>query len=215
VRPLGAPPYICLITSGKANPSNFKTEKARILETICDAVTDGVNLIQIREKALPSKLLFDLVGSAVQVLSSTTALLIVNDRPDVAIASGADGVHLPGSSVPPAVVRRTFARGLLIGVSTHSLEQASVAAGSGADYIFYGPIFETPGKGPPVGIESLKAVCDLLRPFPVLALGGVDQYNFESVLSSGAAGIAAIRSLAERDSRRAICEPSTDSNFSG
>jgi thiamine-phosphate pyrophosphorylase len=93
----------------------------------------------------------------------------------------------------------------LIGVSTHSIEAALNAAGSGADYIFYGPIFETPGKGPPVGIASLKDVCNALRSFPVLALGGIDQHNFRDALFAGAAGIAAIRSLAERDSRRAIC----------
>jgi thiamine-phosphate pyrophosphorylase len=93
----------------------------------------------------------------------------------------------------------------VIGVSTHSIEQASTAAHSGADYIVYGPVFETPGKGSPVGIESLKAVCDSLKSFPVFGLGGIDQSNFESVLSAGADGIAAIRSLAVRESRRAIC----------
>jgi thiamine-phosphate pyrophosphorylase len=107
--------------------------------------------------------------------------------------------------LPPDVVNRAFENRLLIGVSTHSSDAALTAAASGANYIFYGPIFETPGKGPPVGIASLKVVCDSLRSFPVLALGGIDQHNFMEALSAGAAGIAAIRSLAEQDSRRAIC----------
>jgi thiamine-phosphate pyrophosphorylase len=205
VKSLGAGPHACLITAGKANQSNFQTEKARILETIRAAAADGVNLIQIREKTLPGRLLFDLAQSAVEVLSSTGALVIVNDRPDVAVAAGAHGVHLPETSLPPDVVKRAFANRLLIGVSTHSSDAALTAAASGANYIFYGPIFETPGKGPPVGIASLKVVCDSLRSFPVLALGGIDQHNFMQALSAGAAGIAAIRSLAEQESRRAIC----------
>ena len=205
MKPLGHGPHICLITGGRATPSNFETEQPRILTTISDAVTDGVNLIQIREKSLPAKLLFELVRGAVDVLSSSRALVIVNDRPDVAFAANADGVHLPENSLPPNVVKRTFNGQLVIGVSTHSIEHASSAADSGADYIFYGPIFETPGKGPPVGVESLKAVCESLGSFPVFGLGGIDQSNFESVLSAGAAGIAAIRSLAEPESRRAIC----------
>jgi thiamine-phosphate pyrophosphorylase len=151
-------------------------------------------------------LLFELVHAAADALSSSNALVIVNDRPDVAFAANADGVHLPETSLPPDVVRRTFKGRLVIGVSTHSIEQASIAANSGADYIFYGPIFETPGKGSPVGVESLKAVCDSLGSFPVFGLGGIDQSNFKSVLSAGAGGIAAIRSLAEPESRRAICE---------
>jgi thiamine-phosphate pyrophosphorylase len=164
-----------------------------------------VNLIQIREKFLPARLVLDLVGNAVRILHSTHALVLVNDRPDIAIAAGADGVHLPESSLPPAVVRRMFAADLLIGVSTHSLEQAMHAADSGADYIFYGPVFETPGKGQPRGIESLRAVCDSLGSFPVIALGGIDQDNATTVVSAGAAGIAAIRSLNEPQTRRAIC----------
>ncbi len=205
MRSLGPGPHACLITAGKTRHSNFETEKTRLLETLRDAAADGVSLIQIREKALPVRLLFDLVYSAVQVLRSTGTLVIVNDRPDVSIAAGAHGVHLPETSLPPDVVRRTFSSRLVIGVSTHSADQAAIAARSGADYIFYGPIFETPGKGSPVGIESLKAVCDSLSSFPVLGLGGIDRSNFHSVLSAGAAGIAAIRSLDERESRRAIC----------
>ncbi len=206
MKPLLDGPYTCLITAGEADPSNFEIIKNGLLETIRDAVADGVNLIQIREKALPARLLFHLVSEAVQILSSTEALVLVNDRLDVAIAARADGVHLPETSLQPDVVRRAISSDIVIGVSTHSIGQALSASRSGADYIFFGPIFETPGKGPPVGIESLSAVCRELNTFPVIALGGVDQNNFESVLSAGAAGIAAIRSLNDRSSRRVICE---------
>ncbi len=208
MKPLLDGPYTCLITAGEADPSNFEIKKKGILETIRDAVADGVNLIQIREKALPARLLVHLVREAVQILSSTDALVLVNDRADVAIAARADGVHLPETSLRPDVVREAISSNLVIGASTHSIEQALAAAGSGADYIFFGPIFETPGKGPPVGIESLSAVCRKLRTFPVIALGGVDQNNFENVLSAGAAGIAAIRSLNDQAKRRAILRTS-------
>lgn len=205
MKPLGERPYICLITPGQASSSNFEIEKPKILKTIRAAVADGVNLIQIREKALPARLLFDLVRNSVEILASTSALVLVNDRPDVAVASGADGVHLPETSFAPSVVRRVFGSKLVIGVSAHSIEYSAAAAEAGADYVFFGPIFETPGKGPSVGTESLGAVCSTLKPFPVIALGGIDQSNLEKVFAVGASGIAAIRSLNDDESRRMIC----------
>ena len=205
MRRLGEPPYICLITKGEATPSNFETEKNRILDTIREAVADGVNLIQIREKSLPARMLFELARSAVEILEHTSTLVLVNDRPDVAIAAGADGVHLPENSFPPGVVRQEFASEVVIGVSTHSIEQATAATKGGADFVFFGPVFETPGKGSPAGVETLQTVCRKLVPFPVIALGGIDQHNFELVFEAGAAGIAAIRALNETESRRQIC----------
>lgn len=203
---LGDPPHVCLITPGEANPSNFETQRATLLNTIRDAVADGVNLIQIREKALPAKLLFDLVSGAVKTLSRTSALVLINDRPDVAVAAGADGVHLPETSFPPNVARRMFASELVIGVSVHSIESAAAAAGSEADYVFFGPIFETPGKSPAVGTGSLQEVCRTLKSLPVIALGGIDEKNLKSVFAVGASGIAAIRSLNEVEGRKAICD---------
>ena len=201
---LGRPPYTCLITRGESNPSNYPSEKPKILESIREAAADGVHLIQIREKALSARLLFDLVSEAVQVTAETRSLIVVNDRPDISIAAGADGVHLPGNSIPPHVVRNAFAGDLVIGVSTHSIEQARSAAKSGADYIFFGPVFETPGKPEPVGPSVLENVCSELGKFPVIALGGIDQNNVMQVLRAGAAGIAAIRALNEKESRRSI-----------
>jgi len=204
VKRLGAPPYICLITKGESDPSNYASQKPKILETIREAAADGVHLIQIREKALSARLLFDLVSDAVRIAAKTGSLIVVNDRADISIASGADGVHLPGNSISPKLVRNTFASELVIGVSTHSVEQARLAAESGADYVFFGPIFETPGKPKPVGPGVLENVCSQLGTFPVIALGGIDQNNVKQVLRAGAAGIAAIRALNEKESRRSI-----------
>jgi len=198
-------PYVCLITQGKATNLNFESERSNILQTVSDAVADGVNLIQIREKALTARLLFDLVSEAVAMLAGTNVRVVVNDRVDIAVAAGADGVHLPADSFVPAAIRKAFQNELMIGVSTHSTDEAVFAARSGADYVFFGPVFETPGKGPPIGIEKLAAVCRELKTFPVIALGGIDENNLDDVLSEGAAGIAAIRSLHETASRDAIC----------
>ena len=208
MKPLSTQPHICLITKGECDSSNFESEKTKILGTALAAASDGVNLIQIREKALPARLLFDLTRAVVEKLIETPTVVVVNDRPDVAIAAGADGVHLPENSFPPEVIRRTFPK-LLIGVSTHAIEHAARAAGTGADYVFFGPVFETPGKGPASGVAELHDVCRELKSFPVIALGGIDEKNFEKVFASGAAGIAAIRSLNDRTRRQAIFEQLT------
>ena len=203
---LGEPPYICLITSGQLDRLNFATERTTLLDTIREAVDDGVNLIQIREKALPARLLYDLVVAAVEISRSKHATTVVNDRLDVAIAAAADGVHLPENSFAPATVRDVCPGKFVVGVSTHSIDHALDAARSGADYVLFGPVYETPGKGAGVGVAELKTVCDALRPFPVIALGGIDHKNIGSAFAAGAAGVAAIRSLNDRDSRRSIRE---------
>jgi thiamine-phosphate pyrophosphorylase len=201
---LRSQPHLCLITRGEANLENFQTQKDQILATIRSAVDDGVDLVQIREKNLSAKLLFELASEVVRILESTRALVLVNDRADVAIAAGAHGVHLPRTSLPPSVVRKIFGSDLVIGVSTHTREAALAARDSGADFAVFGPVFETPGKGAPVGLGELRKVCGDASPFPILALGGVDEANVEEVFKAGASGIAAIRSLNEPESRRAI-----------
>jgi thiamine-phosphate pyrophosphorylase len=205
VSTLGKPPYLCLITPGNENPSNFESEKKKIVATVGKAIDDGVGLIQIREKALAGGMLFDLVSSVVAVVASGSAKVLVNDRADIALAACAHGVHLPEKSFPPDAIRRMAGPDFLIGVSTHSVEQAVAAAESGADYAFLGPAFETPGKGDPIGLESIRAACAERPGFPIIALGGVDESNFESVLKNEAAGIAAIRALNDTISRREIC----------
>jgi thiamine-phosphate pyrophosphorylase len=205
VKRLGRPPYTCLVTRGDASSVNFEAEKRAIIKTIREAGADGISMVQVREKRLPTRMLFELVTAAVQALAGTSTLVLVNDRADVAMASGADGLHLPGDSISARVVRRKFASDLLIGVSTHSLVEAKAAVESGADYIFFGPVFETPGKDTPVGLTILKDLTKRLGSFPVLALGGIDEGNFSDAISAGAAGIAAIRSLNKSESRRVIC----------
>ena len=199
---LGNLPHVCLITKGKVTSENFASEKPAFLHTIRDAVSDGVTLIQIREKSLPARLLFDLSIDAVAICAKTRARVMVNDRADIAVASGAHGVHLPENSLRPQVIRRAFGNELVIGVSTHSIESASAAAENGADYIFFGPVLTTPGKGSPTGLDVLREVCRKLEGFPVIAIGGIDQDNCERVLKAGAVGIAAIRAANVPENRR-------------
>ena len=122
--------------------------------------------------------------------------LLVNDRFDIARAAGADGVHLTSRSLPPSVVRSICDEDFLIGASTHSLETALDARAEGADFVVFGPVFETESKrafGEPQGLDKLREVTNALKGFPVLAIGGINLENVGDCFRAGASGIAAIR----------------------
>lgn len=200
-------PIIYLITRGEADASNFDEKSREILDVIRLAVEEKVSLVQIREKRLPARLLFDLTVSAANVMRGSVTRLLVNDRALIALGAGADGVHFSASAQPAKIIRDSFAnaKDFIIGVSTHSVEASLKASGEGADFAVFGPVFETPGKDSQQGIEKLAEVCEKLWPFPILALGGIDEGNVASVLEAGAAGFAAIRSLNDPTSLRSIC----------
>ena len=198
-------PIIYLITKGEATPANFPEKRNEILDTIKLAVEEGVSLVQLREKHLPARLLFHLTAEAVAFTCGSATRLLINDRADIAFAANADGVHLAESSLSASVIRNSFPKELIIGVSTHTAAEAYHAQASGADFVVFGPVFETSNKGQPFGTESLAEVCNALRPFPVLALGGIQESNISSILKAGASGFAAIRSLNDPDSMRTIC----------
>lgn len=152
-------------------------------------------LYQIREKNLPVRMLYELVSRAVEITRGSSTRLLVNDRFDVARAAGADGVHLTETSLPARVVREMCGEEFVIGVSTHSLESARTARDGGADFVVFGPVFETESKrayGPPQGLEKLRDVATELQGFPVLAIGGVTIDNAEQCLGTGASGFAGI-----------------------
>jgi thiamine-phosphate pyrophosphorylase len=156
------------------------------------AVQSGVDFIQVREKDLDARVLFDLVCAIRDAAAGTRTKVLVNARLDVALAAGVDGVHLPGNGLPAARVR-PFVRTL--GCSIHSIEEAVAAERSKADFVIFGPVFETPQKKP-VGLAALKDVVAAIR-VPVLAIGGITGQNTSSVMEAGAAGIAAIRLFQE------------------
>jgi len=159
------------------------------------AVDAKVPLFQIREKALSVRALYDLVARAVEITSGTGTRLLVNDRCDIARAAGADGVHLTTHSLPAQIVRQTCGPEFLIGVSTHSREEAHVAQQSGVDFVVFGPVFDTESKrafGEPQGLEKLQELTSELPDFPVLAIGGVTLDNAGACFEAGASGVAAI-----------------------
>jgi thiamine-phosphate diphosphorylase len=157
------------------------------------AVRNGVEIIQVREKDLDGNALYELVCRIRDAAAGSATKVLVNDRLDVALAAGVDGVHLPGNGLPLARVRPLIKT---LGCSIHSLAEGIVAERGGADFVIFGPIFETPGKTP-VGLQALRNVAATMK-IPVLAIGGVTDENTSAVLEAGAAGIAAIR-LFQRD----------------
>ena len=173
-----------------------------MLKLVQAAVAARVDLIQLREKNLRTKILFDLTTKAAEVVRASYTRLLVNDRADVALAAGASGVHLTSRSIKTSVIRRTFGPDFMIGVSTHSLEEVETARDGGADFAVFGPVFETASKlvyGQPLGIKSLQQVAAKSGSFPVLALGGVALDNVADCFRAGASGVAAIRLLQNPD----------------
>ena len=190
------PPIIYLITSGATNVRTTPSSKEFIdvLNVVTAAVAAKVSLIQLREKRLSARVLFDLTVQAAQITRESETGLIVNDRADIARAAGADGVHLSTNSLEAKVIRRTFGPKFLLGVSTHSLEEAS-AARDHADFAVFGPVFETESKalyGAPQGVAKLAEVASELAPFPIIALGGVGLGNLAECYKAGVSGIAGI-----------------------
>jgi len=162
-------------------------------------------MIQIRERDLSARELFSLAEHVSGIASKANVCLLVNDRADMAASLGC-GVHLPARSLPASVVRNAFGTEMLVGASTHNIEEAHAAESGGADFIVFGPVFETESKrayGPPVGLEALRAASGESR-IPVLALGGIKLTNFQDALRAGAAGVAAISLFTEADDLEAL-----------
>jgi thiamine-phosphate diphosphorylase len=175
---------------------------AMLLKKIVDLSAAGIDWIQLREKDLSGKACSSLVEAVGRASASADPVkIVVNDRLDVALATGAAGVHLGEESLSlPAVNKLAKARfpaehQFLIGASCHSISAARLAEQQGAHYIFFGPVFATPSKrsfGPPQGLAALEQVSRALS-IPVLAIGGITRENVSSCISAGASGIAAIR----------------------
>lgn len=197
-------PLTYLITSGattvQTNPAS--EEFAGLIELVTVAVSAEVSLFQIREKNLSARVLYELTTRAVEITRDSKTRLLVNDRADIAKAAGADGVHLASHSIKPAVIRRTFGDDFLIGVSTHSNCEARAAATAFANFAVLGPIYFTDSKreyGDPLGLAALTSIASSLKPFPIVALGGVTVHNASECFSAGAAGVAGISLFQDRE----------------
>jgi thiamine-phosphate pyrophosphorylase len=164
-----------------------------VMESARRCIDTGVDYIQIREKDLPAAALLELVMRIRDIAAGTATRVLVNDRLDVALAAQADGVHLPAYGLPAAQVRPHVR---ILGVSTHTVAEAIAAEKAQADFVIFGPIFETPGKRA-VGVEALRSVTAAVH-IPVIAVGGITDSNSGQVMVAGAAGIAAIRLFQSR-----------------
>jgi thiamine-phosphate pyrophosphorylase len=189
---------VCYVTHRKSLGGDDLAQ--RVLAKIEAAVAASVNWVQIREKDLQGRELFELARAGVRASTGRAAVVFVNDRLDVALAAGAGGVHLGGASLSARDVVRwcrggNAPAGFRVGVSCHSVEEVRETERAGANYAFFGPIFDTPSKrkfGAPQGIANLADACAAVR-MPVIAIGGVDASNGAECMRAGAAGIAAIR----------------------
>lgn len=185
-----------LITTGEATPENFPEKRIEIIGVVEAAARAGISMVQVREKRLTAKQLFELSRECAAVTSASGTKLLINSRADIAFASGANGVHLPEEGVPISEVRRLFPSPFMIVASVHSIDAVLEAKRKGADLAVFGPVFDTPGKSAK-GIDALREVCTALENFPVLAIGGINAENYNEVLAAGASGYAAIRYLNE------------------
>ncbi|GIV60894.1 MAG: putative thiamine-phosphate synthase [Rhodothermaceae bacterium] len=173
-----------------------RTRERPLVEVVDRACRSGIRAVQLREKDLPGRALYALAKDLRAVTAAHGALFFVNDRLDVALAAGADGVHCPEAGLRPSDVR-ALAPALRVGVSVHSVEAARRAREDGATFLLFGPVYATPSKrkyGAPQGLDRLRAVVAAVD-IPVLAVGGVTPARARACLDAGAAGIAGISSV--------------------
>ena len=209
------------ITDRRQFQGSAAAQRRRVLEKIAAAARAGVDTIQLREKDLGARELERLAAAAVAAVreahrAGSATCLLINSRGDVALATGADGVHLPADDISPDDVRAIWGsstrnqkletRNCLLGVSCHSLVEVERAESQGADFAVFGPVFGKQGTGTQ-GTEELRRVCQ--RPqarMPVLALGGVTVENAGECLRAGAAGVAGIRLFQTSDVQETVRE---------
>ena len=202
------------ITDRVQFPGDESARQGALLAKIAEAARCGVDLIHLREKDLRIRELEILACTAVRVVHENSPLrtekreastrLLINSRTDVAISSGADGVHLRSNDISPAEVQKIWVRGgqrtrALVSVSCHFADEVVQAASEGADFAVFAPIFEKKDapQASPAGLKGLREACR--QTIPVLALGGITIENARACLDAGAAGIAGIRLFQEND----------------
>ena len=196
------------ITDRKQFPGPEPHRRELLLAKIAEAARAGVDYIQLREKDLPARELELLARQAVRVCRETRTQqretrLLINARSDIALAAGAGGIHLPSNDITASDARTIWSdaltrnskletRSIVIAVSCHTAEEVRLAETQGADFAVFGPVFEKVGTAMRVGLEALRAACQVGH-MPVLAIGGVTLENARACVEAGAAGIAAIR----------------------
>jgi thiamine-phosphate pyrophosphorylase len=168
-------------------------------DTARAALTGGADCIQLREKNLPDRELLDRAKRLAQLCRDMEKIFIVNDRPDIALAANAHGVHLGQDDLPVAAARRILRARMIIGLSTHTIEQVDAAIAQAPDYIAVGPMFESPTKPQPhIAGPALLADARKRTSLPLVAIGGIDEKNIPSVLAAAPACICVCRAAIAR-----------------
>jgi thiamine-phosphate pyrophosphorylase len=176
-------------------------------DLLAEAVAGGCRIVQLREKEWPSGRLLPLAERLRARCSADGVTFIVNDRLDLALAVGADGVHLGQDDLPARVARPLLRPGMLLGVSTHSVAQARAAQADGADYVAVGSMFATATKPDfeLVGPDLIRILRAEIR-VPLIGIGGISHGNVQQVIRAGADGVAVISAVGAADDPRAACE---------
>jgi len=174
-----------------------QTGSRDLLAVVGEALQAGVRAVQLREKDLATRDMYDLAGKLLAMTREAGAALLINDRVDVAMALAADGVHLTRRSLPPGEARRLLGPEKLVGISCHSLAEVREAEDGGVDFVVLGPIFETPSKarfGPPLTTAILRQA-RATTSLPILAIGGINSMRIPEVMAAGADGVSAISAV--------------------
>jgi len=173
-------------------------------EQVDRLIAGGATLIQLRDKHAAPRDFYRQAEAALQIARHHNVRLIINDRVDIALALRADGVHLGQTDMPVEAARRLLGERVIVGISTHNLEQAKLAASQPVDYIAFGPIFKTSTKDNPdpiAGLEALRAVRTIIGALPVVAIGGITLVNAERAWRAGADAVSSIAALVSDPSR--------------
>jgi len=174
-----------------------QTKGRPLVPLLQQVLTAAAPAIQLRERDLSVRELVTLAREVQAVTASRRSELLINDRIDVALALGGVGVHLRSNSLPVPVARQLLGARRLLGISVHAVEEAVQAESQGADYIVFGPVYETPSKqmfGPPLGIDTLEKACRLVR-IPIMGIGGVTAARAREMRQAGAFGVAVITAI--------------------
>jgi thiamine-phosphate pyrophosphorylase len=182
---------LCLVTD------RAQTRDRDLITVVGECLAAGLPAVQVREKDLPPADVARLCRALRPLTAARGALLIVNDRVDIALAVGADGVQRTSTSMAVEDMRAAADKRVRIGASVHSLDEAVAAATAGAEWLFFGPVYDTPSKrgyGPPQGLAALERVASAVT-VPVVAIGGVTPERVREVRAAGARGVAAISAI--------------------
>jgi thiamine-phosphate pyrophosphorylase len=179
-----------------------------VVRTCQEAMEAGVRMVQLRDKKSSTRSLLETAGKLLEVTRPASALLVVNDRVDVAMASGADGVHLGQDDMPAAMARRLMGPDCIIGVSVRTPDEAKTAQSAGADYVAANLVFPTDTKTDlpsPLGLKGVARLRGSTR-LPLLAIGGIDHRNAAEVIEAGADGVAVVSAIMAADDPSAAAE---------